>query len=136
MKLIRIGTTVINLDRVTYAHAHGYATTVYFGAGEEGRIAFSDEGGIAVAEYLKHEAVDVVAWHERQEKEAAERAEQKAWFAANLALLEHCTNDTGHAWNISPASGYDCIHCGAHDRGPVSQTIDCWGGTWHEGGRA
>lgn len=128
--LIRFGTTVVNLNRVTHAIAHGLATTVYFSADEEDFLVFRDDDGVAVAAYLEGAAIDVKDWYDRQKQLAAEEASRKTAFHANLAFLENCTHAGGHVWTLAPADGHDCIHCGAHcGQQFIGETIACWGGT-------
>lgn len=128
--LIRVGTSVVNLDCVKHAIlAHGFSTTVFFSGEQEDSVMFRDDAAIAVAAYLEEQAVDVLAWHAERERRKVEEAARKAAFAANFALLDHCTDQAGHTWKPAPADGFDCVSCGAHDRSRyLSEAIDCWGG--------
>lgn len=130
--LIRVGTRVVNLDRMTHGINLGYATAVYFGADENDCVLFHDADGIAVAAYLEEQAVDVLAWHARFECGKAEQAAIEAARTANLELLDHCTDEAGHAWEPVPPAGFRgfaCVRCGAHDNSNnLYRTIDDWGG--------
>jgi len=131
--LIRIGTTVINLDRVQFMRrarfkSEGISVHLVFDSSQK-YLSFSGPEMTALAAYLENEAMDVLAWHARSERGKTEDVALRAAFDANLALLEHCIDEGGHAWKLAPADGHDCIHCGAHcGQSFIDETIACWGG--------
>lgn len=135
-RLIRIGSHVINLDRVQFTRPGRYDDETIsldlifaFFEASEVFLNFSGPQMTALTAYLEDEATDVMAWHAERKRREAEDAAQKTRFHANLALLEQCTDEAGHAWKLAPADGFDCVRCGAHDRSKwLPQTIDCWGG--------
>ena len=143
-RLIRIGTTVVNLDRVQFIRRGRWSDDDYesldlvFSSLESGEdyVQFVGEELAAFNAYLEGEVVDVMSWHAERERRKAEDEALKASSDANMKLLDCCTNEAGHAWKMNPVAGYDCVHCSAHDGSrSLDYAINCWGGAEHTAGQ-
>ena len=59
--LVRVGATIINLDRMTHAVSNDRVTSIYFSEGEEDYLTLKGEQHAALHAYLTDLAPDVLA---------------------------------------------------------------------------
>lgn len=78
MNLIKVGTSIINLDNVTdfdiTETADGPIVTAFL-IGEQGdrsTLQFADGDGVALRAWLESQSTDVINWHRRINPERAE----------------------------------------------------------------
>ena len=131
-QFIRVGKIIVNLDRVTHAvpNQDGTLLNLYFSDGAEDYVTFRGDQVTALTAYLSTQVYDVLGEHDRAERAQRERDEEDAAYLANCALLEHCTQEEGHAWSWSAYDAYSCRRCGAKSGvGDSRRVIELWGGS-------